>query len=145
MVVAGLLFMFATDTGPDLLVSSAVLAVAATAVWFALKVGRRTARPGPVALRPDPPVAFPDFRVTSLRQAIVAGSEDARLAERLRQRLIDIVDDELLAHGVDRAEEPDVARAVLGADLDRFVSDPESVRSMTPRRIAALVTRIEKI
>lgn len=144
-VAVGVLMLIVADTGPHVVLSAAISTLASVTVWFAATVGRHAARPTPAALRPDPPSAIPDFRVTALRQALANGSDDARLAERVRRQLIAIIDDELLAHGVDRRTEPEVARAVLGADLDRFVTDPASVHSMSLRRVDDIVTRIERI
>ncbi len=66
---------------------------------------------------------------------------------QLRATLVDLVDDQLRAvHLIDRAQQPEAARAVMSDDLYAFVTDPDSATMLTePRRVDHIVTLIERL
>ncbi len=82
-----------------------------------------------------------------LRTGLAYGRPDRASLLQLRATLVDLVDDQLRAvHLIDRAEQPDAARAVIGDDLYAFVTDPDSATMLTePRRVDHIVTLIERI
>jgi hypothetical protein len=138
--------LLVTDTGPNVWLVAAVVALVGVTIWFPASIARFVMRPAPAPRPPHSPTSFPDLRTTTLRQALATGDTDPRHAERVRRQLIVIVDDELLAvHGIDRATDPDAARAVLGRDVDRFVTNPDAAASLTPRSLAHVLTLIERI
>ena len=145
IVVAEALLVL-TDTGPNVWLVAAIVAAIGTATWFGISLGDRIARPSPPPRPLERTTTRPDLRTTALRQALAAGDTNARHAERIRRQLVDIVDDELAAvHGIDRAHDPDAARELLGPDLDRFVTDPDTATALIPRRLDHIVTLIERI
>ncbi len=146
VVVAAELILLVTDTGPNVWLVAALAALAGGTIWLATTLGRLAVRPTPVPPAATVSPSYPDLRTTALRQALASGHADLRGAERIRERLISIVDDELIdVHGIDRAIQPDAARDVLGADLHRFVDDPDEAQTLTTRSLEQLVTRIEQI
>jgi hypothetical protein len=146
VVVAAELLLLVTDTGPNVWLVAALVALAGGTVWLATTLGRFAVRPTPAPPAVTVSPSYPDLRTTALRQALASGHADLRGAERIRERLISIIDDELIdVHGIDRTVQPDAARDVLGADLDRFVNDPDASRTLTTRGLEQLVTRIEQI
>lgn len=145
ILVAEPILLF-TDTGPNIALVAVVIAVVGVAIWFPASFGDEIARPIPAPVPPDSSTSFPDLRTTTLRQALATGGHDTRPAERVRQQLVAIVDDELLAvHGIDRDADPEAARAVLGDELHLYVTDPTTFDELTPRRLSHIVTLIERI
>jgi hypothetical protein len=68
-----------------------------------------------------------------------------RFARSARPRLAELVDERLRQrHGINRAADPDAARAALGEPLWAFLHGPAG-RPPTPRELAALVTRMEEL
>lgn len=135
-----------TDTGPDVALVAAVVGLVGVAIWFAVVAGRSAQRPVPASPTPRPAMSYPDMRTTTLRQALATGRSDARYARRLRNQLIAIVDDELRSvHGIDRHDDPAAARAVLGDELDRFLTADDRDAPLSPHDVARIVTRIEQL
>lgn len=135
-----------TDTGPDILLVAALVIAVGTLIWLPTSLGESIARPAPPPAPPELTTVRPDLRTTALRQVLSGGTTNPRHAERIRQQLVELVDDELRdVHGVDRTTDPDRAREVLGPDLDRFVTDPETASTLTPRRLGHIVALIERI
>ena len=134
-----------TDAGPNVWLVAALVGLVSAVILFATTVDRFAVRPPPAPRPPTNPSAQPDLRTTTLRQALAAGSSDQRLARRLRDQLVAIVDDELLTvHGIDRSADPDAARVVLGDELQRFVDDDLGA-PLTPRGVTRVVTLIEQL
>ncbi len=144
IVVVGAL-MVLTGMEPDLTLVAAHGALLAAALWFATDLAAAVVGPAP----PPRPLAGPgrtgraDRRVSSLQSAVAAGRTD----DRLHRTLVDIVDDRLrVAHGVDRAADPDAARRLLGEDLQRLVADPDSLGFLRrTRRLDHVVTLVERL
>ena len=60
-----------------------------------------------------------------LRSGLAVRTTRQHLAGASPRHLVDLVDDQLrAAHQIDRVEDPDAARAVLGDELYAFVGDP---------------------
>jgi len=87
-----------------------------------------------------------DVRVSALRRQLGAagalGSDDM-----VHTSLVAIIDDRLLVeHAVDRRAQPAAAAALLGPDLDDFVTVPPSRdRWADPRFLPAVLDRIEAL
>jgi len=145
-VVAAEAALLLTDTGPNIWLVAALVALIGAAIWFVTEIDPHVARPPRAPRVPGNAVTYPDLRTTSLRQALAIGASDSRHTEQLRRRLVAIVDNELrTAHGIDRATHPDAARAVLGDELDRFVSVERPDATLTPRGIERVVSLIEQL
>jgi hypothetical protein len=88
-----------------------------------------------------------DRRVMRLRSGLVYGRHDDTPLEGLRASLVELVDDQLRsAHQIDRVEDPDKARAVLGDELSAFVDDPRTAHVLAePRQLDRILTLIEQI
>jgi hypothetical protein len=85
--------------------------------------------------------------VLRLRSGLKYGFRDDTPLERLRASLVELVDDQLRsAHRVDRVEDPDKARSVLGAELSRFVDDPSAAHELAqPQQLDRILTLIEQL
>ena len=93
-------------------------------VWFVSDLIERVLRLDriPVGLAATARRRAPIRRVMRLRSGLAYGQRDDAALERLRARLVELVDDQLLAvHQIDRADDPDAARTVLGDELYAFV------------------------
>lgn len=144
VVVEALLLL--TDAGPNVWLVAALVGLVGAAIWFATTVDRFAVRPPPSPRPPANTSSQPDLRTTTLRQALAAGGFDQRHAQRLRDQLVAIVDDELVTvHGIDRRAHPDAASVVLGDELQRFVDDAEPGAPLTPRGVTRIVTLIEQL
>jgi hypothetical protein len=68
-----------------------------------------------------------------------------RFSRAVRPRLVEFVDERLRQrHGINRATDPDAARAVLGDPLWTFLHSPV-VKVPAPRELAAHVARMEEL
>lgn len=68
-----------------------------------------------------------------------------RFTHNVQSRLAVLVDERLrLRHGINRAADPDRARAVLGEPLWTFLAHPVR-KPLAPRELAALVARMEQL
>lgn len=145
-VIAVEAVLLLTDTGPNVWLVAALVGLVGAAIWFTTSIDRFVARPTPAPQAPTNSTSHPGLRATTLRQALAAGSVDPRHAQRLRDQLVTIVDDELrTVHGIERHTDPDAARTVLGDELDRFVSDAHPDTRLTPSDITRIVTLIEQL
>jgi hypothetical protein len=86
-------------------------------------------------------------RTVASRHRIPIGPSDQRTADILYRRLVELVDDRLLAeHRITRASAPDEAKTILGSELASFVDDPGASRSLTDLRVIdRVVSRIERL
>ncbi|MDW3212585.1 MAG: hypothetical protein R8G01_01195 [Ilumatobacteraceae bacterium] len=135
-----------TDTGPNIWLVAALVCLAGAAVSFMSTIDRFVARPDPAPRAPASSTSYPDLRTTSLRQALAVGNSDVRHAQRLRDQLVAIIDDELLTvHGIDRHDDPDAARTVLGDKLWRFADDDDTTAHISQRGATHIVTLIERL
>lgn len=140
--------MVLTDMGPDLGLVTALCILLGVGLWFISDLTNATTDSSAMTTGPAAASAeSTDRRVMRLRSGIVYGQRGSNSLERLRTTLVDLVDDQLrAAHQIDRAEDPDAARAVLGDDLYAFVDDPGAADDLAePRRLDRIVTLIEQI
>ena len=140
--------MSVAGMGPSLpLVASLVALVAAIGfVVYDLAAAVRTVR-WPRAAGTAPTAVGIDSRVSSLRMRLAASDRDGYHARQLYASLVDLIDDQLLtAHGIDRADDPDAARVVLGPELTRFVATGRPPARLTSVRVLRpIVQRIERL
>ena len=83
-----------------------------------------------------------------LRSGLAYGQRNDASLEQLRTSLVELVDDQLLAvHQIDRADDPDAARAVLGDELYDVRRRPRHrpASSARPRSLDHILTLIERI
>jgi hypothetical protein len=142
------LLMVLTDMGPDVGLVTALCVLLGVGLWFISDLKDATSASAEVATDSAPTSAeSTDRRVMRLRSGIVYGQPGSNSLERLRATLVDLVDDQLLAaHQIDRVEDPDAARAVLGDDLFAFVEDSGAADELAePRQLDRIVTLIERI
>jgi hypothetical protein len=146
VVIEGLMAL--TDMGPHVVLVAAVCVLVGVGVWFVAELVDEAVGTNemPVGLAPTPTVRT-DRRVMRLRSGLAYGQRNDDSLDQLRSSLVELVDDQLLAvHQVDRAHDPDAARAVLGDDLFAFVSDPDTARELArPRSLDRILTLIERI
>ena len=141
-------FMVVADTGPNLALITALCVLIGVALWFITDLVNDTVEVIELNAQPSPPPAhLTDRRVMRLRSGLAYGRRETASLERLRASLVDLVDDQLRAvHQIDRVEDPDAARAVLGEQLSAFVDDPQSARGLErPQQLDRIVTLIEQI
>jgi hypothetical protein len=87
-----------------------------------------------------------DARFSRLSSSLRPPYDPGLVAGQVHPTLVAIVDDRLLAnHGVDRATEPDRARAVMGPKLAAYVEGPPSPRRNLIAHLSEMVTRIEAL
>jgi hypothetical protein len=138
-----------TGMGPKiaLFVGFGILTGAAT--WLLVDMGMRAsvAAPWDTATHVVPAANAFDVAIASWRYRIPSGVRDTHGVDRLRDALVELIDDRLLSHHrVDRQHDPERARAILGADLHGFVNDPGTATSLTDLRLVErLVSRIEQL
>jgi len=142
------LSMVLSDMGPDLGLVTALCVVLGVGLWFISDLMNVTIDPAEIATSSAPASAeSTDRRVMRLRSGLLYGQRGSNSSERLRATLVDLVDDQLrAAHHIDRVEDPDAARAVLGEVLYAFVDDPGPADELAePRQLDRIVTLIEQI
>jgi hypothetical protein len=88
-----------------------------------------------------------DRRVDLLRMRLAAPDHHGSTARELYASLVGLIDDQLLAvHGIDRAQDPEAARVVLGPELSRFVAAGQPPARLTNVRVLrGVVQRIEQL
>lgn len=145
VAVDGLLVLI--GAGPDLLLVAAIVTAIGAIVWATQPLLADAPRPGASGPPVDAPApATPDLRTAALRHAFGSSGSSQHHAERIRERLVAVVDEQLLTvHGVDRTTDPGRARAILGPELSRLVDDPSSVRRLSPNRLDRLLGRVEAL
>lgn len=131
---------------PAVTVIAAIVVAVAASLWWVLDVSDVAARTDWRATADTSgSAAGSDARVSALRRQIL----DARIFvddTSLSRALVSLVDDVLLRWGIDRAQEPERAAALLGPQLGQFVADP-SDRALLgdPRRLDLVVRRLEQL
>jgi hypothetical protein len=91
-------------------------------------------------------VATNDPRFSRLSRMLTEASNRITVADEVQRSLIAIVDYRLRHdHAVDRATQPDEARALLGPDLFNYLSRPARQRGADAKHLARLLTRIEAL
>jgi hypothetical protein len=142
------ILMVITGMGPQVLLVAALGCLVGAGVWFVADLADTaegaSEAPAGAAREPEPRA---DRRVMQLRTGLAYGRPDRASLVQLRTTLVELVDDQLrAAHLIDRAQQPDAARAVIGDDLYGFVTDPGSANMLTePRQVDHIVTLIERI
>jgi hypothetical protein len=138
-----------TSMGPRLVLVAALGVVVGASAWLVLTLARSAAPAAPWETDDEVPGADHDIRLRSgwLGQRIPSGPHDRRTAELLHARLIELVDDRLIAdYGIDRHRDPDAARATMGEELASFVDDPGVPASLTDLpTLERIMTRIEQL
>ena len=151
-IIVGILvvevLMVVTGTGPDLLLVAGLGCLIGAAGWCAvdLHAAAVEADPLPVAHRTPPPTGV-DRRVRLLSTGLRFDKHSDHSAKRVRDSLVELVDDQLVAkYGVDRTVDPAAAERILGPQLFRLVDDPDSARSVArPKNLTHIVTLIERL
>jgi hypothetical protein len=141
-------FMLATDMGPRVVLVAALCAMVGVVVWLTFDLaGEAVGTSGVVAKLAVEPEARKDRRVMRLRSGLAYGRPDGASLESLRVSLVDLVDDQLLSvYRIDRCNDPDAARVVLGDELDAFVNDPDAATVLLkPRSLDRILTHIERL
>jgi hypothetical protein len=140
--------MVVTGMGPQVVLVAALGVLVGAGVWFLTDLADVTdgATAVPMGTTKEP-AARADRRVMQLRTGLAYGRPDRASLLQLRATLVDLVDDQLRAvHLIDRAQQPEAARAVMSDDLYAFVTDPDSATMLTePRRVDHIVTLIERL
>jgi hypothetical protein len=140
--------LVASDTGPNLPLIAALCGLVGAGIWAVGDVAEALPTTRPTRIEPPaPPAARGDRRLMRLRSGIAYGRADGVALARLHENLVAIVDDQLLAaHDIDRSTDPDGAAAVMGPELNRFVTDPESTAKLADQRsLDRLLTLIERL
>jgi hypothetical protein len=141
--------MVLTGMGPRLVTVAALGALTGVSVWLVWTLANGADPAAPWGTADQPRTADRDARPRSwsLRHQVPNGPQDLRTAERLWQRLVELIDDRLLAeHGIDRGRDPAGAQAILGDDLARFATDPHAARTLTDlATVDRVVSRIEAL
>ena len=150
-IVAGTIvvdsFMVFADTGPDVMLIAGLCVLVGVGLWFMSELLSAPVEAADDAFRSTPTLHATDRRVMRLRSGLVYGRRDDTSLERLRASLVELVDDQLRsAHQVDRAVDPEAARAVLGDELFAFVDDPRTAHDLAaPQKLDRILTRIEQV
>jgi len=133
---------------PNLLLVAAVGIVVGVVVLFIKELVNAPLDSAVVPIElADLPSARVDRRVMRLRSGLTYAQHDDVALERLRASLVDLVDDQLIAaHQIDRTEDPDAARKVIGDELYAFVEGTATARRLAqPRSLDHILTLIEQI
>ena len=100
----------------------------------------------PLPFPPEPVTPGVDTRVVALESLLRRSAEDpATYERRLQPFLVDVAAHRLRReHGVDLADDPAVARRLLGDEAWTALTEPPGHR-LSPSRIARTVTAIERL
>jgi hypothetical protein len=140
--------MVASGMGPNVIAVAAVCALVGVVVWFVVDLAKVAVGSGGMAApSPVEPATRSDRRVMRLRSGLAYGRADGASLQNLRVSLVDLVDDQLRSvHRIDRREDPEAARVVLGDELDAFVNDPDAAAVLLkPRSLDRILTLIERL
>jgi hypothetical protein len=140
--------MVLTGMGPRLVLVAALGAVVGVSAWLMVTLARYCAPAAEwdtaaLTRDQDQDIQLPG----SSRYRIPAGPRDQRVAEQLHVRLVELIDDRLMAeHGIDRRADSDAARAIVGDELATFVEEPAASHSLTDlANVERVVSRIEQL
>lgn len=148
ITVTVVVLMLLTGMGPHVLLVTALGLVLGFGVWLVAGLSTiAVGSDGVPSIMSDPPPGRADRRVTRLRSGLAYGRRDDGSLERLRESLIELIDDQLLAaHDVDRHGDRGAADVILGPELERFITDESTAQELAkPRHLAAILTLIEQI
>jgi hypothetical protein len=146
--IALVVVMSVTGMGPQVALVVAVTVLLGAVCWAVSDLVRiAVGSSGLPSAEAPTPVARVDRRVMRLRSGLAYGRTDRESLDRLRENLVELIDDQLLAvHLIDRAVDPATAHAVLGDALSTFVQDPDTARLLDkPRYLTTTVTLIEQL
>lgn len=142
-------FMLGTSMGPNVALVVGLGGLSGAAVWLLASVVGPAApaivwRSGELQ---DSSRTGLDSLERGWRYRVPASQRDDRAADRLHQLLVEILDARLTAHhGIDRRQQPEAARQILGDELARFADDPRAASALPQLRNATrIVARIEQI
>lgn len=140
--------MFSLNMGPEPLLVAAVGAFAGATVWciHSLSGDIPMAPPTPRAVAP-PRAPGADRQVKALRTGILFSRSMSGHGERLHDKLVDVIDDQLMhTHGIDRAAKPELAASTLGPKLTAFVNTPDPDASVSDTaELTRIVSLIEQL
>jgi hypothetical protein len=137
--------MLATDTGPNIVLLGAIVAMA-IAIVAAVATTDRVAVRTEARRRTSTDDGRTELHTVALRLGLAESGHNAYLSDRLHRQLVALIDDELLAsHGVDRRSDPQAAGAIMGQDLTDFVERSDAGPPMSLPTIVRVVTLIEQI
>ena len=140
--------MLAGDTGPAVGLVASLCVLVGVGVWSVWDlVSAPNEAPDTPRTRASEATARTDRRVTRLRNGLTYADRDGSSLESLRTDLVELVDDQLRSvHYVDRQNDPERARTIIGPDLAAFLDDPRSARMLAqPRRLDHILTLIERL
>lgn len=124
-----------------------VLGLAVVGSWrLAVAVGPPPEPPDPGAADAEPEEGG-FASLSTLEYRLSWSSVDrSRYEERLRPQLVRLAEERLRQrHGVDPAAQPDLARRILGEPLWLLMTAPPTGGPPSPRRLAELLTDLERI
>jgi hypothetical protein len=141
--------MVLSGMGPNVVLLAVLGALIGVAVWTLAELADTTPATAPIDanVRPAPP-ARSERRVTRLRTGLAYAGPNGLVFEQLHGSLVDVIDDQLrVAHQIDRASDPEAARAVIGDDLQVFIDDRAAATAdlARPRRLDRILTLIEQL
>ena len=141
-------FMVVTDMGPHVVLVASLIGLVGVGLWFVTDLADvALAAVGNSRRNASEPAARADRRVMQLRTGLAYGRADRVSIVQLHATLVELVDDQLrTVHHVDRAEDPDGARAIVGDELYAFIDDARSAASLTElRKVDHILTLIERV
>jgi hypothetical protein len=137
--------MLATDTGPNIVLVGAIVAMTVAIVAAVVATDRIAVR-AEATRRPSTDDGRTELHTVALRLGLAESGHNAYLSDRLHRQLVALIDDELLAsHGVDRRADPQAAGSIMGQDLTDFVERSDAGPPMSLPVIVRMVTLIEQI
>ncbi len=145
---AVIVFMMLSGMGPEVLLVAALGALVGLGVWALGELADATPTTGVSILgRRGDPVARADRRVERLRSGLAHGRPDGVMLERLHDTLVEVVDDQLrVEYQIERSDDPDAARLVIGDELQAFIDDPDAPATLLrPDRLGRVLTMIERL
>ena len=148
LVIVGVeLTLVSEGMGPRLLLVAGIVAMITAVTWLARDLGAVVAPVEWPSTQPPYSVDTVEWRVGTLRLLLMSTRRSDGANARLHELLTGLVDDRLTTvHGVDRAHDPRSAAAVIGPELQAFVSAEHPVRALVePRDVARIVSLIENL
>lgn len=143
------LAMLVSGMGPNVLLLTVLGGLIGVTIWTFTDLAATTPATAPIdATVRAAPAPRSERRVTRLRTGLAYAGPNGLVFEQLHESLVDVIDDQLrVAHQIDRASDPDAARAVIGDDLQAFIDDRAAATTTLarPRRLDHILTLIEQL
>jgi hypothetical protein len=141
--------MVVSGMGPNVLLLTVLGGLVGVMIWTLTELADTTPAAAPISanVRSAPPPRS-ERRVTRLRTGLAYAGPNGLVFEQLHGSLVDVIDDQLrVAHQIDRASDPDAARAVIGDELQAFIDDRDTATTALarPRRLDHILTLIEQL